>query len=68
MAQLFLTGVAGDMETFTLFIDNFGTLAVQLIDDTGNSLFVAGNGGGGDDDSVAGGDIHLFMGGKGHAV
>ena len=54
--QLLLAGVAGDVKVRSaLFIHHVGTLAVQLVDDVADGLFVAGNGGGGDDDPVAGG-------------
>ena len=66
--QLFLAGVAGNVQAFALFVDHLRTLAVQLVDNTGNRLFVAGNGRGGNDDPVAGLDIHLLVGGKRHPV
>ena len=48
--QLLLTGVAGDVQVGELVINNVRALAVKLIDDAADGLFVAGNGGGGDDD------------------
>ena len=44
--QLLLTGVAGDVKPLALFIHHVCTLAVQLVDDVADGLFVAGNGGG----------------------
>ena len=66
--QLFLAGVARDVQTFALFIYHIRTLAVELIDDLGYRLLIAGNGGGGNNDPVAGGDLHLLVGIERHAV
>ena len=66
--QLFLAGVAGHMQALAFFVDHVRALAVQLVDDFGNRLFVAWDGGGGNDDPVSGGDVHLLMGAEGHAV
>jgi len=66
--QLLLAGMAGNVEALALFIDHVCALAVQLVDDPGNGFFVAGNGRCGDDDPIAGGDVHLLVGGECHAV
>ena len=66
--QLLLTGVAGDMESLQLVVDHVRLLAVELVDDPGYRFLIAGNGGGGDDDLVPGLDLHLTVGGEGHAV
>ena len=66
--QLLPAGMAGGVQPLALFVYHVCTLAVQLVDDLGDCLLVAGNGGGGNDDPVAGGDVHLLVGVKGHAV
>ena len=66
--QLLLAGMSGNMETFALFVNHVSTFAVQLVDDSGNGLFVSGDGGSGNDDPVAGGDVHLLVGVEGHPV
>ena len=66
--QLLLAGVAGDVKSLALFIHHVRTLAVQLVDDVADGLFVAGNGGGGNNDPVAGSDVHLLVGAERHPV
>ena len=66
--QLLLAGVAGDVEHIRPVIDHRSALAEQLVDDPAHRDLVAGNGGGGEDDLVAGADLHLLVGGEGHAV
>ena len=66
--ELLLAGVAGDVQTLGLVVDDLSALAVELVDDPGDGLFVAGDRGGGDQHAVEGGDLHLFVGGEGHAV
>ena len=60
--------MAGDVQIGELVINNIRALAVKLIDDAADGLFVAGNGGGGDDDAVARLDLHLTVAGERHAV
>ena len=66
--QLLLAGVARHMEVRQLVIDHLRALPIELVDDGGNGLFVAGNGRGGDQHPVAGLDLHLTVAGEGHAV
>ena len=66
--QLLLAGVAGDVKHIRPVINHGSTLAEQLVDDTAHRDLVAGNGGGGEDHLVTGADLHLLVGGEGHAV
>ena len=66
--ELFLAGVAGDMQALELIVDNVGSLAVELVDDLADGLFVAGDSRGGDDHTVARLNFHLSVPGEGHAV
>ena len=66
--QLLAAGVAGDVQPLETVIDHVRTLAVQLVDDARDGLFVAGDGRGRDDDMVARLDFHLPVTGEGHAV
>ena len=64
--QLFLAGVAGDVQGEFSLIDHLGILAVELVDDVADGVFIAGNGGGGEDDPVARLNVHLPVGVEGH--
>ena len=66
--QFLLAGVTGDVQSLTFLIHYFRTLAVQLVDDLGYRFLVAGNCGSGNDDPVAGYNVDLLVGGKGHPV
>ena len=66
--QLLLAGVAGHMQHVGLVIHHVRALAEQLVDDPPHRHLVAGDGAGGDDDLVAEADVHLLVGGEGHAV
>ena len=66
--QFFLAGVAGNMQAFALFINNFRTLAIQLVNDPGHRLLIAGNGRGGDNDPVTTHNIDLLVGRESHTV
>ena len=66
--DLLLTGMAGDMQIGELVIDDVRTLAVKLVDNAADGLFVAGDGGGGDDDAVSRLNFDLPVAGEGHAV
>ena len=66
--QLLLAGVAGDVEHIGLVVNDLHALAEQFVDDPAHRHLVAGDGGGGENHLVAGADLHLLVGGKGHAV
>ena len=66
--QLLAAGVARDVQALQLVVDHVGALAVKLVDDAGDGLFIAGNGGSGNDDLIAGLDLHLAVAGEGHTV
>ena len=66
--QLFLTGMAGNVQTLALFVYHVSALTVQLVDDTGNGLFVAGDGGSGNNDPVTGNDVDVLVRRESHPV
>ena len=66
--ELFLAGVAGDMQALELIVDNVCSLAVELVDDLADGLFVAGDSRSGDDHAVARLNFHLSVPGKSHTV
>ena len=66
--ELLLTGVTGDVKHIGAVIDDLDALSEQLVDDTGNGVFVAGDRGSGNDDAVSRTDLDLLVLGKRHAV
>ena len=66
--QLLLAGVTGDVQTLELVVDDLCALAVELVDDLADGLFIAWNGGGGDNHAVARLNFHLPVPGERHAV
>ena len=66
--EFFLAGMAGDMQALELIVDNVCSLAVELVDDLADGLFVAGDSRGRDDHAVARLNFHLSVPGEGHAV
>ena len=50
--DLFLTGMAGNVDFAQLTVDDVRAAAVQLVDDAADALLVAGNGRGGNDHRV----------------
>ena len=66
--QLLLAGVTRHVEHIRLVVDHVHPLAEQLVDDAAHLHLVAGDGAGGDDDLIARSNVHLPMGGEGHAV
>ena len=56
------------MQALELVVDDLRALAVELVDDAGDRLLIAGDGGGRDDDPVAVLDVDLLVAGEGHAV
>ena len=66
--QLLLAGVARNVQGALPLVEHLGPLAVELVDDVADGVLVAGDGGGGDDDAVPVLDVHLAVGGEGHAA
>ena len=56
-----LAGVAGNVDAVALFIDNVRTQLVQMVDSTGNKLFVARNRCSRNNYCITGHNINLFM-------
>ena len=66
--QFLAAGVTGSVQPLELVVYDIRTLAVQLVDDARDGLFVAGNRGGRDDHMIPRLDFHLPVAGEGHAV
>ena len=66
--QLFLTGVAGNVQRCVAVIDDLCALLEQLVYDAADRDLIAWDGRGGDNDAVARVDCNLLVLGKCHAV
>jgi hypothetical protein len=65
--QLFLGGVAGDVDVGHFLVDYFGPQAVEVVDHGADGPFVARDEFGGQDDQIPFFDADLFMGVQGDA-
>ena len=65
--NFFLAGVTGNVYAVALFVNNLRTQLIQMVDSTGNQLFIARNRRSGNNYRIARHNVHLFMVAHSHA-